>query len=559
MYMVQFNEAEGDKRLDFLRKREEEELAQMLSKKYGVEYVDLSLVAVNTEALRVIPDAEAKSAEAAAFGKVGKRLSVAVRAPESDKVKLLVKKLEEQGYEVVLFMCSQESLRRAHQRYADLSYATETKAGVFELSNEELEGLLDKVKGLEDITKLITEAVELKKAYRITRILEVILAGGLSTGASDIHFEPEEGAVRLRYRLDGVLVDVAKLDSETYRLTLSRLKLLSGLKLNIEGQAQDGRFSIKIKGEEIELRTSILPGNYADTLVLRILNPKDIGVQLEELGLEEKLRTRLEKEITKPNGMILTTGPTGSGKTTSLYAFLRKVNSPGSKIITIEDPIEYHLQGIVQTQVEKGKYTFAEGLRSALRQDPDIIMVGEIRDGEVAEVAINAALTGHLVFSTLHTNDAAGSFPRLIDLGVDEKVISSAVNVALAQRLVRKLCQQCKKERLAVPEEKIIIDKHLATITDKALVPPKTDTVWDAAPEGCPECHGRGYKGRVGIFEAVFMDSAIETILRSKPSEREIAAAAKPQGIPTMQEDGIIKVLRGVTSLEELKRVVDLG
>ncbi len=555
--MLEFSD-EGEKRVEFLRKREEEELAQMLSKKYGVEYVDLSLVAVNSDALRVIPEAEAKAAEAAAFGKVSKRLSVAVRAPESDKVKVLVKKLEEQGYEVVLFMCSQESLKRAYLRYADLSYATETKAGVFELSNEELEQLLDKVKGLEDITKLITEAIELKKAYRITRILEVILAGGLSTGASDIHFEPEEAEVRLRYRLDGVLVDVLKFDHETYRLTLSRLKLLSGLKLNIEGQAQDGRFSIKIRGDEIELRTSILPGNYADTLVLRILNPKAIGVQLEELGLEEKLRLRLEHEITKPNGMILTTGPTGSGKTTSLYAFLRKVNSPGSKIITIEDPIEYHLQGIVQTQVEKGKYTFAEGLRSALRQDPDIIMVGEIRDGEVAEVAINAALTGHLVFSTLHTNDAAGSFPRLIDLGVDEKVISSAVNAALAQRLVRKLCQACKKERPATPEEKIIIDKHLATITDKTLVPPKTDVVWDANPTGCPECHGRGYKGRVGIFEAVFMDEAIETILRSKPSEREIAAAAKPQGIPTMQEDGIIKILRGVTSMEELGRVVDL-
>lgn len=555
--MPEFSD-EGEKRIEFLRKREEEELAQMLSKKYGVEYVDLSLVAVNSDALRVIPEAEAKATEAAAFGKVNKRLSVAVRAPESDKVRLLVKKLEEQGFEVVLFMCSQESLKRAYLRYADLSYATETKAGVFELSNEELEQLLDKVKGLEDITKLITEAIELKKAYRITRILEVILAGGLSTGASDIHFEPEEAQVRLRYRLDGVLVDVLNFDHETYRLTLSRLKLLSGLKLNIEGQAQDGRFSIKIRGDEIELRTSILPGNYADTLVLRILNPKAIGVQLEELGLEEKLRTRLEHEINKPNGMILTTGPTGSGKTTSLYAFLRKVNSPGSKIITIEDPIEYHLQGIVQTQVEKGKYTFAEGLRSALRQDPDIIMVGEIRDGEVAEVAINAALTGHLVFSTLHTNDAAGSFPRLIDLGVDEKVISSAVNAALAQRLVRKLCQTCKKERPATPEEKTIIDKHLATITDRALVPPKTDTVWDAAPEGCEECHHRGYKGRVGIFEAVFMDEAIETILRSKPSEREIAAAAKPQGIPTMQEDGIIKVLRGITSLEELKRVVDL-
>ncbi|MBP7770870.1 MAG: Flp pilus assembly complex ATPase component TadA, partial [Candidatus Pacebacteria bacterium] len=442
--MLEFSD-EGEKRIEFLRKREEEELAQMLSKKYGVEYVDLTLVAVNSDALRIIPEAEARATEAAAFGKVSKRLSVAVRAPESDKVKVLVKKLEEQGYEVVLFMCSQESLKRAYLRYADLSYATETKAGVFELSNEELEQLLDKVKGLEDITKLITEAIELKKAYRITRILEVILAGGLSTGASDIHFEPEEAQVRLRYRLDGVLVDVLNFDHETYRLTLSRLKLLSGLKLNIEGQAQDGRFSIKIRGDEIELRTSILPGNYQDTVVLRILNPKAIGVQLEELGLEEKLRARLEHEITKPNGMILTTGPTGSGKTTSLYAFLRKVNSPSSKIITIEDPIEYHLQGIVQTQVEKGKYTFAEGLRSALRQDPDIIMVGEIRDGEVAEVAINAALTGHLVFSTLHTNNAAGSFPRMIDLGVDEKVISSAVSVALAQRLVRKLCQACKK------------------------------------------------------------------------------------------------------------------
>lgn len=555
--MLEFSD-EGEKRIEFLRKREEEELAQMLSKKYGVEYVDLTLVAVNSDALRIIPEAEARATEAAAFGKVSKRLSVAVRAPESDKVKVLVKKLEEQGYEVVLFMCSQESLKRAYLRYADLSYATETKAGVFELSNEELEQLLDKVKGLEDITKLITEAIELKKAYRITRILEVILAGGLSTGASDIHFEPEEAQVRLRYRLDGVLVDVLNFDHETYRLTLSRLKLLSGLKLNIEGQAQDGRFSIKIRGDEIELRTSILPGNYQDTVVLRILNPKAIGVQLEELGLEEKLRARLEHEITKPNGMILTTGPTGSGKTTSLYAFLRKVNSPSSKIITIEDPIEYHLQGIVQTQVEKGKYTFAEGLRSALRQDPDIIMVGEIRDGEVAEVAINAALTGHLVFSTLHTNNAAGSFPRMIDLGVDEKVISSAVSVALAQRLVRKLCQVCKKERPATPEEKAVIDKHLATISDKALIPQKTDMVWDAAPEGCEQCHHRGYKGRVGIFEAVFMDEAIETILRSKPSEREIAAAAKPQGIPTMQEDGILKILKGVTSLDELKRVVDL-
>ena len=556
--MVVFADDEQQKRLDFLRKREEEELAQVLSGKYGVEYVDLSLVAVNVDALRVVPEAEAKDAEAAAFGRVGKKLSVAVRAPESPKVKILAAKLHDMGYDVTLFMCSKASLERAYQRYADLSYATETKAGVFELSNEELEQLLAKVTSLQDVGKLIQEAVELKRAYRITRVLEVILAGALALGASDVHFEPEEKAMRLRYRLDGVLVDVLEIDHETYRLTLSRLKLLSGLKLNIEGEAQDGRFSIKIKGDEIELRTSILPGNYAETVVLRILNPKAIGVELEQLGLEEKLRLKLEKEILKPNGMILTTGPTGSGKTTTLYAFLRKVNSSGTKIITIEDPIEYHLQGLVQTQVDKKTYTFANGLRSALRQDPDIIMVGEIRDGEVAETAINAALTGHLVFSTLHTNDAAGSFPRLIDLGVDEKVLSSAIIAALAQRLVRKLCEKCKVAGTPTADEQKVIDKFAAQIVARALVPADTHKVWTAKPDGCEACHGRGYKSRIAIFEAVFMDSAIETILRTKPSEREVYQAARPQGIPSMQEDGIIKVLRGVTSMEELRRVVDL-
>ncbi len=556
--MVVFNDAEQQKRIEFLKRREEEELAQVLSVKYGVEYVDLSLVAVNTDALRIIPEAEAKDAEAAAFGRVAKRLSVAVRAPENPKVKALVEKLTEQGYEVTLYMCSQESLRRAYQRYADLSYATETKAGVFELSPQELEQLIATVHSLGDIGKQISEAVELKRAYRITRILEVVLAGGMATGASDIHMEPEETNVRLRYRLDGVLTDVITFDHETYRLMLSRIKLLSGLKLNITSEAQDGRFSIKVKGDDIEIRTSILPGNYAETVVMRLLNPKSIGVPLEELGIEPKLLAKIQKEIEKPNGMILTTGPTGSGKTTTLYAFLRKVNSAGTKIITIEDPIEYHLPGIVQTQVDKKTYTFASGLRSALRQDPDIIMVGEIRDNEVAEVAINAALTGHLVFSTLHTNNAPGSFPRLIDLGVDEKVISSAVSVALAQRLVRKLCQHCKVERDPTPEEKAVIDKHVAAITDKTLLPTEAHKVFDAKKEGCPECGNRGYRGRIGVFEAVFMDSAIETILRSKPSEREIATAAVAQNIPTMPQDGILKVLRGITSLEELTRVVDL-
>ncbi|TSC69121.1 MAG: Uncharacterized protein G01um101456_320 [Parcubacteria group bacterium Gr01-1014_56] len=556
--MVVFADAAQQKRVDFLRKREEENLAQMLSHKYGVEYVDLSLVAINRDALGLIPEAESKAAEAAVFGRVGKRVNVVARAPENPKVQAVVAKLKNLGYEVTLFIASGESLKRAFGRYDDLSYATETKAGVFEISNEEIEELLTKVGDLADIGALVKEAIDLKKAYRITRILEVILAGGLATGASDVHFEPEELDVRLRYRLDGVLVDVLSFDHDTFKQILSRLKLLSGLKLNIADEAQDGRFSIKVKGDEIELRTSILPGNYAETLVLRILNPASISVPLEELGIEEALRLRIEKEITKPNGMILTTGPTGSGKTTTLYAFMRKVNSPQTKIITIEDPIEYHLKGVVQTQVDKKNYGFASGLRSALRQDPDIIMIGEIRDKEVAETAINAALTGHLVFSTLHTNDAAGSFPRLIDLGVSEKVLSSAITVAMAQRLVRKLCSNCKKQRPTTPEEQNIIDKVLAKLSNKALIPAQTNIVYEPAEGGCRECHGRGYKGRIGIYEAIFMDSAIEKILRDKPSEREVAEAAMPQNIPTMQQDGVLKILRGVTSLEELKRVVDL-
>ena len=558
--MVVFADAEQNKRLDFLRKREEEELAQMLSQKYGVEYIDLSLVAVSADALRIIPEVMAREAEMAVFGQVGKRISVAVRSPENPKVKMEIQRLTEAGYSPVLFMASGESLKRAYDRYAELSYATETKAGVFNLSNEELEKLLTEVTSLADVGNLIQEAVKsTKHTYRITRILEVILAGAMATGASDIHFEPEETQVRLRYRLDGVLIDVLALDNETYRLLLSRLKLLSGLKLNIIADAQDGRFSIKIKGEEIEIRSSVLPGNYSETMVMRILNPSAISVPLEELGIEPNLLARIEREVAKPNGMILTTGPTGSGKTTTLYAFLRKVNSPQTKIITIEDPVEYHLNGIVQTQVDKKNYSFAAGLRSALRQDPDIIMVGEIRDGEVAEVAINAALTGHLVFSTLHTNDAAGSFPRLIDLGISEKVLSSAVSVAMAQRLLRKLCVKCKQVRQATPDEQKIIDTYLNGILDKSLIPQNHSTISVANEQGCEVCHNRGYKGRIGVFEAIFMDGPVEEILRSKPSEREVAMAARAQAIPTMQEDGILKVLRGVTSLEELGRVVDLN
>ena len=385
------------------------------------------------------------------------------------------------------------------------------------------------------------------------------MAGALVTEASDIHIEPEEDYVRLRYRLDGVLMDILNFNQIIYALLLSRIKLISGLKLNIKNEAQDGRFSVKTKDADIEIRTSVLPGAYNESIVLRILNPKTISVPMEELGIEPKLLNILSREIKKPNGMILTTGPTGSGKTTTLYAFLKKIHSPDIKIITIEDPIEYHLPGIVQTQVNsEKKYTFLSGLRSALRQDPDIIMIGEIRDGETAEIAINSALTGHLVFSTLHTNTAAGAFPRLMDLNINPKVISSAINITIAQRLIRKLCSQCKKERPIEETEKKIFDKILESVSDKSYLENlQRNVVWQ--PVGCDKCNKTGYKGRVGIFEAILIDESVENIIQENPSEREIKKATAHQGMLDMKQDGVIKILNGLTSLSELQRVIDLG
>ncbi|OHA89625.1 MAG: hypothetical protein A3C70_02410 [Candidatus Zambryskibacteria bacterium RIFCSPHIGHO2_02_FULL_43_14] len=427
------------------------------------------------------------------------------------------------------------------------------------MSNEEILEVTKKVNSLEDVKKLIEGVLSLKRAYRISKILEIILAGAISLQASDIHLEPEDKDLRLRYRLDGILTDILHFDSETFELLLSRIKLISELKLNVKEKAQDGRFSIKLADIEIEVRTSLLPGPYGESVVLRVLNPNAISVELESLGIHPRLLEILEKEIRKPNGMILTTGPTGSGKTTTLYAFLKQIYKPDIKVVTIENPIEYHLEGIVQTQaeVEKG-YSFAEGLRSALRQDPDVIMVGEIRDNETAAVAVNAALTGHLVFSTLHTNNAAGSFPRLLDLGINPKVISSALNVSIAQRLVRTLCPKCKKEIPLEGANKETIEKVLANVPDPIyLEGVQRKHLWTAI--GCPECNNLGFKGRIGIYEAILVDTNIEKAVIINPSERDIREAAKGQKLLTLVEDGVIKVLSGITTLEELDRVVDLS
>jgi len=560
--MAQFDDNQSAKKLADLHLEEAEQLAQMLAGKYGIPYADLSKFSINTDALRTITEAEARAANVAAFQLVGHRLELAILTPNNPHLPEILENLTRNKYEVSQHLVSTSSLERAWERYKEISSATVTRAGLIDIAGDRMLEFISKLKSLKDLDMTIEEIIASakEKSHGTSLVFEAILGGAISLGASDIHIEPEDGNVRVRYRLDGVLHDSAYVTNEIYHLIISRLKLVSGMKLNVKQSAQDGRFSIALSDNTLEIRVSILPGNYGESVVMRILDPKSLQIRLSDFGIEPHLYEVIQHEIAKPNGMILTTGPTGSGKSTTLYAFLNQVNDPGTKIITIEDPIEYHLKGIAQTQANEEKgYTFLEGLRSALRQDPDIIMVGEIRDSETAKIAINSSLTGHLVFSTLHTNNAAGAIPRLIDLGVNPKVISSALVLTLAQRLVRRLCPDCKAKREPNADEKKVIAATLASIDPSCKVPiPQKDFVWDAGNVPCEKCAGLGYKGRIGVYEGILMTRAVEEQVINNPSERDIKKAAASEGILDMRQDGVIKVLNGVTSMIELGRVVDL-
>jgi type II secretory ATPase GspE/PulE/Tfp pilus assembly ATPase PilB-like protein len=402
------------------------------------------------------------------------------------------------------------------------------------------------------------EKIEEYLAQNITELLDVILYGAITLDASDVHIEPQEEKSRLRIRLDGILQDVVFFDHTVYHHLLSRLKLLSKLKLNITDKPQDGRFTIAIGDVLIEIRTSSLPAEYGESVVMRILNPKSL-IDLDDLGLREDLYKTFQKEIEKPNGMIIVTGPTGSGKTTTLYAFLKKIQNPEIKIITIEDPIEYHLTGVSQTQVapEKG-YDFSDGLRSIVRQDPDVILVGEIRDLETSKIALQAALTGHLVLSTLHTNDAAGTIPRLIDLGVDASSIASGLKMAVAQRLVRKVCKKCSGLAKPTATQLSELKKGLKNLP-KGVKIPDFDKIQiaKAKEEGCQVCNFTGYKGRQGLFEAFLVDSEIEKFILKNPPVSEIRELAIKKGMVTMYQSGLIDIMEGKTTFEEVLRVVE--
>ncbi|MBI4118893.1 MAG: type II/IV secretion system protein [Parcubacteria group bacterium] len=546
-------------KLSAVHREEEEKAAERRAQESGFNYINLSAVPIARDSLGFIPEKDARRTQTVVIQKKGQTLKIGAADPTNQETKQLLEQLQAQGFETEVFIISVSALKRAWGEFKFLPSQTKGGTTTGEISLEDI-GNFQK--------ELVTFDSLKDKINKIDRgntglLLEIFLGGALNLEASDIHIEPEKDKVRIRFRLDGVLQLAGVITNNIYQLLLSRIKLLSGLQINIQDMPQGGRFTIKEKGGkgeereiEIEVRTSVLPGAWGEYIVLRILNPNAIRLEVKDLGIRDYLWQLLEKELKKNSGIILVTGPTGSGKTTTLYAFLKHLNQPGIKIVTLEDPIEYHLEGVNQSQIEpEKKYTFAQGLRSVLRQDPNVILVGEIRDEETADVALHAALTGHLVFSTLHTNNAVGAVPRFLDLNAKPKILSSALNAAIGQRLVRKLCPNCKKETApnAVDAEKIKKELAGATMFDW----PKEVKIY--SPTGCEACGGTGYKGRVGIYEVLLVDEAMKKTIDANPSDQEVLEQAKRNGFITMYQDGLIRVLAGETTLEEVERVTSVA
>lgn len=561
-------EKQTQSKIKQIRREEEEKRAKDLAQELGFSYIDLRTTPINNDALTLITEEESREGKGTIIGKRQKELQVVVLNPKSEETKKFIKNLEQKGYSPNILIVSKSNLEKAWDRYKDIK-AKKKITKTTEIDISELEKIQKEIETVKDLEEKLTQP-----DLSATQILNTLMAASIKLESSDVHLENEaEKTTRIRFRIDGILKDICDIPNPAYELLLSRIKILSELKLNITDQAQDGRFSFESGGLKIEVRVSIIPAEYGENVVMRILDPKTIGLKLEDLGIQNYDFETIKKELKRPNGMIVTTGPTGSGKTTLLYAFLKKVNRPEIKIITLENPIEYHLEGIEQTQVNADEnYTFAKGLRSILRQDPDMILVGEVRDNETAETAINAALTGHLVFSTLHTNDAAGAVPRLVDMKVNPSLIPPALNLVIAQRLVRKVCPKCSKDIKPKGEilERIkgglknlparIMNNSTNTENGIADLVKKLKsgkiTIKQTNPEGCEYCNFTGYKGRIGVFELFIIDDAMEKTILKTPSIANIRETAVKAGMTTMQQDGLLKVLQGTTTMDEVERVL---
>jgi type IV pilus assembly protein PilB len=535
--------------LDDLNRRMQEDETKALAGSLSLPYINLHNFPVDLSVLGIFTVEEAKEMGAIPFYKDLKDLRIGVTEPRHP---LLLEKVEElsKKNKVGLYLISKKSLEQGLRFYSKI---VRPKA-----AGEEMVRVI-KEENYAELLKVLKDESEQKKRTS-SQMLELIFGASMFYKSSDIHLEPEDHFVKLRFRVDGVLQDMLHISKELQRSIVTRIKILSKLKLNVETVPQDGRITFGYLGKAIDVRVSALPSAYGEEIVMRLLGTGATSLKLKDLGFSDQALKVLERQLQKPNGMIITTGPTGSGKTTSLYAFLNQLNEPGVKIITLEDPVEYKLEGIVQTPIDHNHdFDFAKGLRAILRQDPDIVMVGEIRDQETAEVSMQAALTGHLVFSTLHTNDAAGAIPRLLNMGIKAFVVAPALSAVLAQRLVRRLCQDCKKPAKLSPTVMEKINYLLNQIPKSAAVGLPKDLQFFHS-EGCDQCRHLGYKGRIGIYEVLENTEAIQKlILAENTSMAEFKKIAVEQGMITMVQDGLLKALQGITDVEEVFRVAGEG
>ncbi|MFZ5982442.1 MAG: GspE/PulE family protein [Patescibacteria group bacterium] len=553
-----FNEAEKNKKSlgeILLEKKliEEVQLRKLYAYILGIPFVDLKKENIDQEVLQIVPEPIAKKYKIVAFEKKGRELRVAMLNPEDIQTVDFIRK--KTGLKIITCLTTEESIGVALKQY-EKSLKAEF-GDIIEKNSGEVVGDENK----EDLEKMA-------QGLPIIRIVDTLIKHAILQSASDIHIEPDEKEVRVRYRIDGILHDAMTLPKQVKDGIIARIKVLSNLKLDEHRIPQDGRFKIEKEDQKMSFRVSILPVFDGEKVVMRLLDESSKGLTLEKMGLHGEGLEIIHRSIKKPNGMILVTGPTGSGKTTTLYTVMDILNTPGVNISTVEDPVEYRMPRINQTQIyPKVGLTFAAGLRALLRQDPDIIMVGEIRDKETMEMAIHAAMTGHLVLSTLHTNSAAGTLPRLIDMGAEPFLIASTVNVIIAQRLVRKICQDCKREyqlndkEIKSLEGSFDIEKILESLKKneamKGMIKPE-DSWKDIKffkSSGCDQCGKEGYRGRIGIFEVLEVDEEVQKLITEKGTSEEIENNARAKGMLTMAEDGFLKAVQGITSLEEILRV----
>ena len=513
----------------------EEALISFLGEQLGIPHVDLKDYLVDPDTINLVPEFVARKHQLVPLFKIGDTLTVAMVDPLNvfaiDEVSLKA------GCTVEPALAMESDIKRAIDQYYGV---TGTMDEVIKKIEEEQGELLGT--GEHDIEN--KKLAELAEEAPVIKLVNILILNAIRDGASDIHIEPEENMLRIRYRIDGVMQEVPPPPKNLQAAVISRLKIMSEMDIAEKRVPQDGRFRIKVENRQVDMRVSTLPTIHGENVVMRILDVSKALLGLEQLGFAPDVLEEYNKTIRKSYGIVLVTGPTGSGKTTTLYSSLNVINTVDKNIITVEDPVEYRLKLIRQAQVNvKAGLTFASGLRAILRQDPDIVMVGEIRDVETAEIAIQAALTGHLVFSTLHTNNAPGAATRLVDMGVEPFLVSSSILAIIGQRLVRKICPSCKEEYQ--PPEALLL---------QAGLDPKQKDLKVYHGKGCKTCLNTGYKGRICIFELLLPNDKIRSLIVQKTSMDVIRKEAVIAGMKTMRDDGLLKVRQGVTTVEEVIR-----